>query len=102
MKTVGNYRCVGKNDITFFDDYIINNYDDKNEKFKLVNKDYNFKDFYEIKGFYIMNGTDTSISIRTNNIETIEAMEVQHNYLYDKITEEEYKSYCLRYNLISR
>ena len=83
MKTVGNYRCVGKNDITFFDDYIINNYDDKNEKIKLVNKDYNFKDFDEIKGYYIMNGTDTSVSIRSNNIETIAVLVNSYTFELD-------------------
>jgi hypothetical protein len=32
--------------------------------------------------------------------ETLEALEVKHNYINEKITEEEYKAYCLRYNLI--
>lgn len=31
--------------------------------------------------------------------ETKEAKEILHQYLYDEITEEEYKVYCLRYNL---
>ena len=31
--------------------------------------------------------------------ETNEAREILHQYLHDKITEEEYKSWCLRYNL---
>lgn len=31
--------------------------------------------------------------------ETNDAREVKSNYLSDRITEEEYKAYCLRYNL---
>ena len=31
--------------------------------------------------------------------ETMEAREIKHQYLHDEITEEEYKVYCLRYNL---
>ena len=31
--------------------------------------------------------------------ETKEAKEILHQYLYDEITEEKYKAYCLRYNL---
>ena len=35
----------------------------------------------------------------TLSTETNEAREILHQYLHDKITEEEYKSWCLRYNL---
>lgn len=31
--------------------------------------------------------------------ETLEALEIKKQYLADEITEEEYKTYCLRYNL---
>lgn len=31
--------------------------------------------------------------------ETMEAREIKQKYLHDEITEEEYKAYCLRYNL---
>ena len=31
--------------------------------------------------------------------DTLEALEIKEQYLQDKITEEEYKAYCLRYNL---
>ncbi len=31
--------------------------------------------------------------------ETLEALEVKKQYLNEQITEEEYKSFCLRYNL---
>lgn len=31
--------------------------------------------------------------------ETLEALEIKKQYLHDEITEEEYKAYCLRYNL---
>jgi hypothetical protein len=31
--------------------------------------------------------------------ETMEAREIKHKYLHDEITEEEYKTYCLHYNL---
>lgn len=31
--------------------------------------------------------------------ETLEALEIKKQYLNDEITEEEYKAYCLRYNL---
>lgn len=30
---------------------------------------------------------------------TLEALEIKKQYLNDEITEEEYKGYCLRYNL---
>lgn len=36
------------------------------------------------------------------SIETNEAREILHQYLHDKITEEEYKGWCLRYNLIHK
>ena len=32
--------------------------------------------------------------------DTLEAIEVKHNYLSCKITEEEYKAYCLKENLL--
>lgn len=32
--------------------------------------------------------------------ETNEAREIKKNYLDDKISEEEYKTFCLRYNLL--
>ena len=31
--------------------------------------------------------------------ETLEALEIKNQYLSDQINEEEYKTYCLRYNL---
>lgn len=31
--------------------------------------------------------------------ETLEALEIKKQYLNDEITEEEYKTYCLRYNI---
>ena len=31
--------------------------------------------------------------------DTMEAIETKHDYINGKITEEEYKSYCLKYNL---
>ena len=34
--------------------------------------------------------------------ETIEALEIKKQYSNDGITEEEYKAYCLKYNLINR
>lgn len=34
--------------------------------------------------------------------DTNEAREVRNAYLHDKITEEEYKAYCLKYNLRTR
>lgn len=33
---------------------------------------------------------------------TLEAIEVKKQYIADKITTEEYKAYCLRYNLTTR
>lgn len=33
--------------------------------------------------------------------ETNEAREIKRQYLADEITEEEYKAYCLRYNLMA-
>lgn len=35
----------------------------------------------------------------TLSYETIEAREIKRKYLADEITEEEYKSWCLKYNL---
>lgn len=35
----------------------------------------------------------------TLGVDTNEAREIKLGYLLDKITEEEYKSYCLRWNL---
>ena len=75
-----NYMCCSKKDILFFDDYIINNYDNKNEKIKLVNIDFDFRNFKEIKGFYIMDGTDTSISIRKNNDEVIAVLVNEYTF----------------------
>ena len=31
--------------------------------------------------------------------DTLEALDIKNQYLSDQITEEEYKTYCLRYNL---
>lgn len=31
--------------------------------------------------------------------ETLEALEIKKRYLHDEISEEEYKAFCLRYNL---
>ena len=31
--------------------------------------------------------------------ETLESLEIKHQYLINEITEEEYKAYCLRYNI---
>lgn len=33
------------------------------------------------------------------SIETLEALEIKRQYLHDEISEEEYKSWCLKYNL---
>lgn len=33
--------------------------------------------------------------------ETNEARQIKHDYLHDIITENEYKAYCLKYNLLS-
>ena len=35
----------------------------------------------------------------TLSAECLEAIEIKHDYLSGKITEEEYKAYCLKYNL---
>ena len=35
----------------------------------------------------------------TLSLETLEAIDIKREYIKDNITEEEYKSYCLRYNL---
>ena len=35
----------------------------------------------------------------TLSADCLEAIEIKHNYLDGKITEEEYKDYCLKYNL---
>lgn len=37
----------------------------------------------------------------TLSAECLEAIEIKHDYLNGKITEEEYKAYCLKYNLIT-
>lgn len=33
---------------------------------------------------------------------TNEARQIKHDYLHDIITEEEYKAYCLKYNLLNQ
>lgn len=33
--------------------------------------------------------------------DTLEAIEIKHDYIAGKITEEEYKAYCLKENLVS-
>ena len=38
----------------------------------------------------------------TLSAETNEAREILHQYLHEQINEEEYKSWCLRYNLIHK
>ena len=35
----------------------------------------------------------------TLSTECLEAIEIKHDYLSGEITEEEYKAYCLKYNL---
>lgn len=34
--------------------------------------------------------------------DTLEALEIKKQYLTDKITEEEYKAYCLRENMLNK
>ena len=49
----------------------------------------------------IVNGKKKYVHHRPYSLsgETLEALEVKNQYLNDEITEEEYKAYCLRYNL---
>lgn len=54
--------------------------------FERVNKNKN--------GKYYKNHRPYSLSSETN-----EARQIKHDYLQDVISEEEYKSYCLKYNL---
>lgn len=35
-------------------------------------------------------------------MDTLESIEVKRNYINNNIDEEEYKSYCLRYNLLNK
>ena len=49
----------------------------------------------------IVNGKKKYVNHRAYSLssETLEALEIKKQYQNDEITEEEYKAYCLRYNL---
>ncbi len=59
-------------------------------------KELSYRDFVAATRNFRRNIKSYSLST-----ETLEAMEVKYDYINERITEEEYKAFCLRYNLRS-